>query len=214
MYPRDYSRRAYVQCHPAGDRGTFHAMESAGLCLMVRRAPIQGTDELVAPFSKSVWITAMSPTIVERDRTTWSLPTTEAMEKNRKWAIGLTDGGMGPRPFWPHRNGDRGQWHPRSFERHRIAQLSDCVGADVEPLERSTMDSDKLSGPECAETILTRNPYHSTDSNSMFSSEFKMMLSKCSTTGSSGLTVPGRKSETTRCGSSDYPAPTSDLRRA
>lgn len=28
MYPRDYSRRAYVQCHPAGDRGTFHAMES------------------------------------------------------------------------------------------------------------------------------------------------------------------------------------------
>nr|WP_249808973.1 ABC transporter permease subunit [Bradyrhizobium sp. 137] len=31
MYPRDYSRRAYVQCHPARDRGTFHAMESAGL---------------------------------------------------------------------------------------------------------------------------------------------------------------------------------------
>lgn len=28
MYPRDYSRRAYVQCHPAGDRVTFHAMES------------------------------------------------------------------------------------------------------------------------------------------------------------------------------------------
>lgn len=51
MYPRDYSRRAYVQCHPAGDRGTFHTMESAGLCLMVSRAPLQGTDELVAPFS-------------------------------------------------------------------------------------------------------------------------------------------------------------------
>lgn len=134
----------------------------------------------------------MSPPILERDRISWLLPTTEAMEKNRKWAIGLTDCGMGPRPFWPHRNGDRGQWHPRSFERHRIAQLGDCVGADVEPLQRSTMDSDKLSGPECGETILTKNPYHSTDSNSMFLSEFKMMLPNCSTTGSSGLTVPGR----------------------
>ncbi|WP_456726104.1 hypothetical protein [Bradyrhizobium sp. USDA 3397] len=56
MYPRDYSRRAYVQCHPAGDRGTFHTMESAGLCLMVSRAPLQGTDELVAPFSNRVCI--------------------------------------------------------------------------------------------------------------------------------------------------------------
>lgn len=110
----------------------------------------------------------MSPTILERDRISWLLPTPEAMEKNRKWAIGLTDCGMRPRPFWPHRNGDRGQWHPRSFERHRIAQLGDCVGANVQPLERSTMDSDKLSGPECGEMILTRNPYHSTDSNSMF----------------------------------------------
>lgn len=110
----------------------------------------------------------MSPTILERDHISWLLPTTEAMEENRKWAIGLTDCGMRPRPFWPHRNGDRGQWHPRSFERHRIAQLGDGIGADVEPLERLTMDSDKLSGPECGEMILTRNPYHSTDSNSMF----------------------------------------------
>lgn len=113
-------------------------------------------------------VPAMSPTILERDRISWLLPPTEAMEKNRKWAIGLTDCGMRPRPFWPHRNGDRGQWHPRSFERHRIAQLGDCVGANVQPLERSTMDSDKLSGPERGEMILTRNPYHSTDSNSMF----------------------------------------------
>lgn len=135
----------------------------------------------------------MSPTIFERDHISWLLPTTEAMEKNRKRAIGLTDCGMRLRPFWPHRNGDRGQWHPRSFERHRIAQLGDCVGANVQPLERSTMDSDKLSGPECGEMILTRNPYHSTDSNSMFLSGFKMMLPNCSTTGSSGLTVPGRK---------------------
>lgn len=58
------------------------------------------------------------------------------------------------------------------------------------------MDSDKLSGPECGEMILTRNPYHSTDSNSMFLSEFKMMLRNCSTTGSSGLTsLAGRPLE-------------------
>ncbi|MVT55946.1 hypothetical protein GPL17_36835 [Bradyrhizobium yuanmingense] len=55
MYPRDYSRRAYVQGHPAGIEG-FHTMESAGLCLMVSRAPLQGTDELVAPFSNRVCI--------------------------------------------------------------------------------------------------------------------------------------------------------------
>ncbi|MGY4353494.1 hypothetical protein ACVWXM_010011 [Bradyrhizobium sp. GM7.3] len=153
----------------------------------------------------------MSPTILERDRISWLLPTTEAMEKNRKWAIGLTDCGMRPRPFWPHRNGDRGQWHPRSFERHRIAQLGDCVGANVQPLERSTMDSDKLSGPECGEMILTRNPYHSRDSNSMFSSEFKMMLPNCSTTGSSGLTVAGRK--TARVAAPWHPVPFLEQKR-
>lgn len=44
--------------------------------------------------------------------------------------------------------------------------------------------------------ILTRNPYHSTDSNSMFLSEFKMMLRNCSTSGSSGLTsLAGRPLE-------------------
>lgn len=44
--------------------------------------------------------------------------------------------------------------------------------------------------------ILTRNPYHSKDSNSMFLSEFKMMLRNCSTTGSSGLTsLAGRPLE-------------------
>lgn len=96
------------------------------------------------------------------------------------------------RPFWLLRNGDLGQGHPRSFERHRIAQLGDCLGADVQPLERATMDGDKLSRPESGEMILTENPYHSTDSTRMLSSEFKMILPNCSTTKSRGLTVTGR----------------------
>lgn len=168
MYPRDYSRRAYVPCHPAGDRGTFHAIESAGLLNGPQSSDTRDGRARRAVLEPGLDVPATSPTILERDRISWLLPTTEAMEKNRKRAIGLTDCGMRLRPFWPHRNGDRGQWHPRSFERHRIAQLGDCVGANVQPLERSTMDSDKLSGPECGEMILTRNPYHSTDSNSMF----------------------------------------------
>lgn len=78
--------------------------------------------------------------------------------------IGLSDGGMRGRPFWPRRNGNRGQGHPRSFERHRIAQLSDRLGADVQPLERTTVDGHKLSRPERGKMISTGNPYHSTDS--------------------------------------------------
>lgn len=68
MYPRDYSRRAYVQCHPAGDRGTFHAIESAGLLNGPQSSDTRDVRARRAVLEPGLDVPAMSPTILERDR--------------------------------------------------------------------------------------------------------------------------------------------------
>lgn len=68
MYRRDYSRRAYVQCHPAGDRGTFHAIESAGLLNGPQSSDTRDVRARRAVLEPGLDVPAMSPTILERDR--------------------------------------------------------------------------------------------------------------------------------------------------